>query len=174
MVANDDRRRVARALRHYAHTDIDGGLLPSLKDAAEVAGGTWRTLFLRLADLVEPDPCAEEIAAREYRSAADTIDWETGDTPRVRALRARARELEAMARERDAPPAPGASQPVDREALLELASGLEEDADRIIKAAKNARFGYGPRMGEAKHDAYEWRGIARCIRKACKVHGDGR
>ena len=55
MVTNDDRRRVAEALRHYAHTDIDGGLLPSLKDAAEVAGGTWRTLFLRLADLVEPN-----------------------------------------------------------------------------------------------------------------------
>lgn len=55
MVTNDDRRRVAAALRHYAHSDLDGGLLPSLKDAAEVAGGTWRTLFLRLADLIEPN-----------------------------------------------------------------------------------------------------------------------
>ena len=57
----------------------------------------------------------------------------------------------------------------DRDALLALASGLEADADRIIRAARNARFGGGPRMGEAKHDAYEWRSIARCIRKALGV-----
>ena len=56
---------------------------------------------------------------------------------------------------------------IDRDALLALASGLEADADRIIRAARNARFGGGPRMGEAKHDAYEWRSIARRIREAC-------
>ena len=60
----------------------------------------------------------------------------------------------------------------DREALLALAAGLEADADRIIKAAKNARFtGFGPRMGEAKLDASEWRSIARRIREACGVVG---
>ena len=56
---------------------------------------------------------------------------------------------------------------IDRDALLALASGLEADADRILRAARNARFGGGPRVGEAKHDAYEWRSIARRIRKAC-------
>ena len=61
---------------------------------------------------------------------------------------------------------------VDREALLELASGLEADADRIIRAAKDAQFsGFGPSMGEAKHDAYEWRCIARRIREALGVTG---
>ena len=55
----------------------------------------------------------------------------------------------------------------DVDALLALASGLEADADRILRAARNARFGGGPRMGEAKHDAYEWRSIARRIREAC-------
>ena len=58
---------------------------------------------------------------------------------------------------------------VDRDALLALASGLEADADRILRAARNARFGGGPRMGEAKHDAYEWRSIARRIREALGV-----
>lgn len=57
----------------------------------------------------------------------------------------------------------------DRDALLALAVGLETDADRIIKAAKDARFGGGPRMGEAKHYACEWRSIARFIREACGV-----
>ena len=56
---------------------------------------------------------------------------------------------------------------IDRDALLALASGLEADADRIIRAARNARFGGGPRMGEAKHDAYDWRSMARRIREAC-------
>lgn len=132
MATNDEKRRVAAALKHYAYSDIGGGLLPSLKDAVEVEKGTWRTLFLRLADLIEPDPCAEEIAAREYRSAADTIDWETGDTSRVQALRGRARELEAMSRERDADrrvtdasPTPGASQTVNRDALLALADDMD-------------------------------------------------
>ena len=61
---------------------------------------------------------------------------------------------------------------VDRDALLALASGLEADADRILRAARNARFGGGPRMGEAKHDAYEWRSIARRIREALGVEHD--
>lgn len=65
----------------------------------------------------------------------------------------------------------------DRDALIELAENLEKDADRIVDAARNARFtGYGPRMDEAKHDAYEWRCIARSIRQACLEnvvkHGD--
>ena len=62
---------------------------------------------------------------------------------------------------------------VDVDALLELADGLEKDADNIISAARNVRFtGGGPRMGEAKHDAYEWRSIARRIREALEVeHG---
>ena len=55
----------------------------------------------------------------------------------------------------------------DVSAMLALAAGLEADADRVIKAAKNARFGGGPRIEEAKHEASEWRSIARRIREAC-------
>lgn len=58
----------------------------------------------------------------------------------------------------------------DRSALLTLASGLEKDADNIIRAARNAQpTGCGPRMEEAKHDAYEWHQIACCIREALGV-----
>lgn len=57
--------------------------------------------------------------------------------------------------------------PINRDALIELAEGLECKADDIIRAAKHAQFsGFGPRMGEAKHDAYEWRCIAHRIREA--------
>ena len=60
--------------------------------------------------------------------------------------------------------------PVDRDALLALADGLDNDADNIISAARDARFTGGrPRMGEAKHDAYGWRCIANRIREALGV-----
>lgn len=58
----------------------------------------------------------------------------------------------------------------DRDALLALTEGLDCKADDIIRVAKHAQFsGLGPRMGEAKREAYEWRCIARCIRKALGV-----
>ena len=63
----------------------------------------------------------------------------------------------------------------DRDALLALAEGLDCKADDIIRAAKRAQFsGLGPSMGEAKHDAHEWRSIARRIREALGVtdHAD--
>ena len=59
-------------------------------------------------------------------------------------------------------------RPVDREALLAVAEGLEFRADELIRAAQHARFsGLGPTMDRAKHDASELRGIARRIREAC-------
>lgn len=62
----------------------------------------------------------------------------------------------------------------DRAALLVLADELDKDADNIISAARDARFTGGrPRMGEAEHDAYEWRCIARRIREALGAD-DGR
>lgn len=89
MVTNDDRRRVARALRHYAHSDIDGGLLPSLKDAAEIAGGTWRTLFIRLADLIDP-------GLTEVNGGDDEVNEANGAEVDRDALLAIADRLEAM------------------------------------------------------------------------------
>lgn len=83
MVTDDERRRVAAALKHYAYSDIGGGLLPSLKDAAEVAGGTWRTLFIRLADLIEPGPTSSDKAPTFDREAllalADTLGSASGE-----------------------------------------------------------------------------------------------
>ena len=59
---------------------------------------------------------------------------------------------------------------VDRDALMTLADELDENAELIICAARNARLtGCGPTMEEAKHDAGEWRYIARRIREALGV-----
>lgn len=61
----------------------------------------------------------------------------------------------------------------DRDALLALADELDANAELIIRSARNARLtGRRPTMEEAKHDAYEWRHIARRIREALGVeHG---
>lgn len=65
---------------------------------------------------------------------------------------------------------PVESDGLGRDALLALAKGLDSKADDIIRAAQHARFSkLGPTMGEAKHEACEWRGIARRIREALGV-----
>lgn len=137
-VTNDERRRVAAALRRKAGKNLVTGV-----DIEEAIWGDACSGFnideaaetySRLADLIEPDPRAEELVAKAYRAAADQIDWELGDTPRVMALRARARELEEMARGRDVDveahePTPKCSEATpkcDREALLALAREMDD------------------------------------------------
>lgn len=115
-VTDGERMRVASEIRHidavrldwtYGDDDVCRTLM--LGYIAEAIGLHYAPYEFtsveirdRLADLIEPEPHAEEIVAKAYRAAADQIDWELGDTPRVMALRKRAEELEAMARERDA------------------------------------------------------------------------
>lgn len=61
----------------------------------------------------------------------------------------------------------------DVEKLVALADELDENAELIICAARNARFtGCGPTMQEAKHDAGEWRHIALRIRDALAERGE--
>lgn len=56
---------------------------------------------------------------------------------------------------------------IDRVELLALADKLDKDAEDIVSSAKNAQFtGSGPKMDEAKHEAYQWSCIARRIREA--------
>ena len=129
-VTDDERRRVAAALREYASFDHE------CEDEEEclVDCADWGERVLNLLDCGDTE-------GECYAALADLIEPSDhiGDSDKM----------------------------VDRDALLALASGLEADADRILRAARNARFGGGPRMGEAKHDAYEWRSIARRIREAC-------
>lgn len=54
MATDDERREVAQSLERYAHDQLQGGLLNTLKLATGI-DGTWRDVLLRLADLIEPD-----------------------------------------------------------------------------------------------------------------------
>lgn len=159
-----------------------------------------RTLS-RLADLIEPDPRdTTKTAADTTKTAADTTKcdreallalademeraapdyslWEVCEgterniTDEVADFARRIREACEGQKTPDASTDADRGTRVDRDALLALAAGLEADADRVIKAAKNARFGGGPRIEEAKHEASEWRSIARRIREALGVSDD--
>ena len=136
MITDEERRRVAARLREL------GKLVYSPDNTYELMAyalgvddfdGTDE-MFARIADLIEPDPRAEEIAAKAYRAAADYIDWNIPDSEeRVRRLRERAEELEAMARERgpydyDTTKTAADTTKCDREALLALADEMERAA----------------------------------------------
>ena len=160
-VIDDERRRVAERLRMSDERDAAGFVDCLL---AEVIRGR---------EFCET-PC-EECHARLLGELADLIEPSCDrDTPQKVAEEMFGKMRHSTKEEADAYDAMLKSKsveihPVDRDALLALASGLEADADRILRAARNARFGGGPRMGEAKHDAYEWRSIARRIREALGV-----
>jgi hypothetical protein len=149
MPTDNERREVARRLRAAAKK-----LGPNM-DAHEFAhytadvldvdeSMTWYEMELRLADLIEP--IEPEV---KYVAEVKVDGWRLEELAHDAAV-----ELTG----------------IYRDALLELADGLEKDADNIISAARNAQFtGSGPRMEEAKHDAYDWRQIAARIREALGV-----
>ena len=161
-MSDDERREVAARLRSFVtddsvYADVDAcRVLHSIglyyKDIDRIYFSGFDVA--RLADLIEPScdrdtpqKVAEEMFGKMRHSTKEEAD-----------------AYDAMLKSKSVE-----IHPVDRDALLALASGLEADADRILRAARNARFGGGPRMGEAKHDAYEWRSIARRIREALGV-----
>ena len=178
MVTYTERREVARMLR-----EVQSDVIPGTKTEVHPITGRiigvacgydlpdFQGLLGRLADLIEPVPRAEEIAARAYRAAADYIDWELGDTPRVMALRERADELERMAHERDAAmenhePAPKCSEATpkcDRDALLALADEMQGYADGASCADSFPYVNAGSLWSYADR-----------IREACVVTDDGR
>ena len=153
-VTDDERREVAERLRRaWANVPDKNPARHHMRVLYEIYAAVGLNddrvdaidLFDRLADLIEP-------SEPKVRCVAEVkVDGE---------------RLEKLAHD-----AAAELTGIDRDALLALASGLEADADRIIRAARNARFGGGPRIGEAKHDAYEWRSIARRIREACGEEG---
>ena len=163
MATDDERRRVAEALRYYASSDIDGGLLPSLKDAAEVAGGTWRTLFTRLADLVEPAPKCSEAAPKcdPTERGIDSIDewcrWnlEGSDGTEDRLFCAIMGAIDEYRNPELA--AARTVRAVDRGTLLELADELDGDALWVPLVKGTYAGGYVAACGDA----------ARRIREAC-------
>lgn len=68
MISDDERSEAAQSLKHYAHDQLQGGLLNTLKLATGV-DGTWRKVLLRLADLIDPSGGQNEpdVSVDRYR-----------------------------------------------------------------------------------------------------------
>lgn len=49
-----ERRRVAETLRGQARDSMPYGMLNTLKGAVGIEDGTWRDVWRRLADLIDP------------------------------------------------------------------------------------------------------------------------
>ena len=194
MATDDERRRVAAALRGYVrrYKAPTWKALCNIVLGREEGAGDLRKIHTldRLADLIEPSYKPDAEYEAWYNSLSHFGD-EQGGPSTIREL---IEEIVWAALTVDLGPN-GNTDPstgidegdvytnklfaewerealrlsggCDRDALLELAEGLDCKADDIIRAAKHAQFsGFGPSMGEAKHDAYEWRFIARRIREA--------
>lgn len=139
MITNEERRRMARALRggYDVVSDVGGrfwlnGTLFGL-DISARSEERIRCGLRHLAGLIDPGPRAEEIAAKAYRAAADYVDWNIPDSEeRVRKLREQAEELEAMARERES----GQDQDICPESIPQ-ASGY--DLDTTVPAADTTK-----------------------------------
>ena len=153
MATDDERREVAERLRGIKTTREGCG--------HDLCCDLWEAVY---DSDHECDEMCDECEIAVLDSLADLI--EPGESGQNRDKNRDTVQIES--------PAVQIAPECDRDALLALASGLEADADRILRAARNARFGGGPSMGEAKHDAYEWRSIARRIREALGVtdHAD--
>lgn len=150
MATDDERREIARRLRDRLKTDGIGGFTSGEFGNAVYFSvmhghrGGYGEAGSFLADLIEPSE-PKFMCVTEVKIDGERLEKLVHDA---------AVELTG----------------IDCDALLALADELDKDADNIISAARNARFtGGGPRMGEAKHDACEWRCIARRIREALGV-----
>lgn len=167
MPTDAERREVARRLRVIRPCKsghIEWWTIAKALDLKESAGWFGWEKFEpdsvnRLADLIEPtggfDLDTVQRVCFECMEGCDEPEWTLYTTV-----------YDAIARYKR-----GESGPTcDLDKLLALADELDKDADNIISAARNAQFTGGrPRMGDAKHDAYEWRSIARRIREALGV-----
>ena len=65
MVTNDERRRIAAALRAYdgkdANADTIGETMAIIIGAGDFEGWSWREVFAHLADLIEPSCDRDEL-----------------------------------------------------------------------------------------------------------------
>lgn len=100
MATNEERRAVATALRVYggkgADADTNGEVMAIIIGAGGFEGWSWREVFARLADLIEPPTqCPYYHSDRHHCSAYDDVVYRA-------ALLALADEMDEIGREHDA------------------------------------------------------------------------
>ena len=78
MGTDDERRRVAAALRAYDGKGVDadtiGEVTAIIIGAGDADGWSWREIYARLADLIEPDTTTDTTKGIEFDAFSHGID----------------------------------------------------------------------------------------------------
>ena len=209
MVTDDERREAARRLRYVAEHGAPEWETSACciaecigEDDYPLWGGS-EPVFSKLADLIEPPskPDAEYEAwynglshARDVQTIRELIEeivWTTltidlgpnGNTDPSTGIDDGSVQTDSLFKwwERDLLRLSGA---IDRDALLELADSMDDEADAADDAARSALLPGGGPMGERaarRHrgatadrearDACGWRAAALIVREACGEEG---
>ena len=147
MTTDDERQLVAAALRAYdgsgATADTIGEITALIIGAGDDEGWTWRQVYARLAELIEPSDtshaCRDTVACDPTERGIDSIyDW-----CRERLEGADGAEdylycsiMSAIEEYRHPERVTATTaRPVDREALRSVASGLRSLGDREVLSA---------------------------------------
>ena len=191
MPTHDDRRLIAAKLRSF----VTGNPANATVEAFRVLYALGllytdnnRTYFrgcdvISLADLIEPDPYAEEIAANECIKAANYIDWNLGHDDVVHGLRATADDLRRKARARDILGNEHMRHTTDEEKAV-YSSWLKDNSTELFAVDRNALLALADTITKARNalpcTVIDWEDtvtisrsmlddIANRIRKACGV-----
>lgn len=193
MPTHDDRRLIAEKLRSFvtgnpANATVEAfrvlyalGLLYADDDCTCFRGCD----VANLADFIEPDPCAEEIAAKECIKAANYIDWNLGHDEVVHGLRAAADDLMRKAREREAVLSNEPMRHTTNEEKAAYSSWLKNNSTELCAVDRDALLTLADTITEVRNalpcTVVDWedtvtisRGmlddIVSRIRKACGVN----
>lgn len=139
---------------------------------------------VELANLIEPDPYAEEIAANECIKAANYIDWNLGHDDVVHGLRAAADDLRRKARAREVILDNKHMRHTTDEEKAAYSSWLKANSTELFAVDRNALLALADTVAKARNampcTAIDWEDtvtisrsmlddIANRIRKACGV-----
>ena len=167
MATDDERRRVAAALRAYDGKGVDadtiGEVTAIIIGAGDADGWSWREIYARLADLIEPDTTTDTTKGIEFDAFSHGInsiyEWcfehlEGADGAEDELFCSIMRAIEDYRHPERA--TAYTVRPVDRDALLALADEMDHP---IKQAVWNQTAGV-----RREHIMAEY---ARRIREAC-------
>lgn len=192
MPTHEDKRLVATKLRSFVTGSSENAMVEAYRVLYALGllyADNDRTYFrecdvVELANLIEPDPYAEEIAANECIKAANYIDWNLGHDDVVHGLRAAADDLRRKARAREVILDNEHMRHTTDEEKAAYSSWLKDNSTELFAVDRNALLALADTITKARNvlpcTVIDWEDtvtisrsmlddIANRIRKACGV-----
>lgn len=192
MPTHEDKRLVATKLRSFVTGNSENAMVEAYRVLYALGllyADNDRTYFrecdvVELANLIEPDPYAEEIAANECIKAANYIDWNLGHDDVVHGLKIAADDLRRKARAREVILGNEHMRHTTDEEKAAYSSWLEANSTELLAVDRNALLALADTVAKARNalpcTAIDWEDtvtisrsmlddIANRIRKACGI-----